>query len=67
MVVQFGPEAAKKEGIPTDAIFDIVFFVKPLSESAEQANESAAKSDGQLLSAVSDRKSSILRSGNAVP
>ena len=65
MVVQFGPEAAKKEGIPTDEIFDIVFFVKSLSASKEHTHapaEGAAVADGrQPQAADQDKRSAALR------
>ena len=63
-VVQFGPDAAKKEGIPTETTFDIVFFVKPLSTTACHASGAgvSARVDGMQLPALAlEKRSAILR------
>jgi hypothetical protein len=55
-VITFGPEDAQKEGIPTDASFDIVFFVKPLAASVK-----AASAEHVEQRHVLDKKAMILR------
>jgi hypothetical protein len=59
-VIAFGPEAAQKEGIATDTIFEIVFFVKPICASVGQGAPHARATDAHLARSV-DNRSAILR------
>jgi hypothetical protein len=60
-VITFGPEAAEKEGIPTETSFDIVFFVKPLCASLHEVNVKAKSTKLVDQQHVLDKKAVILR------